>query len=46
MKKLMFFIWLFIGIARFMSGEVDMLNYGLCWGVLMLELMDDVISGR
>lgn len=37
-----FLIWLFAGIAVMISGPTT-LTYGLCWGVLMLRLLEDVI---
>ena len=44
MNKLMFVMWLIIGIAIFASGEVTLFNYGCCWIMLMLELLSGVID--
>lgn len=43
MKIAGFVIWLFAGIITMVSGP-STLTYGLCWGVLMLRLLEDVIE--
>ena len=43
MKIILFFAWLFAGILAMISGPTT-LTYGLCWGVLMLRLLEDVLE--
>lgn len=43
MKTIIFLMWLFAGIAVMVSGPTT-LTYGLCWGVLMLRLLEDVVE--
>lgn len=42
MKIILFIMWLLAGILVMISGPTT-LTYGLCWGVLMLRLLEDVI---
>lgn len=43
MKIIIFLMWLFAGIVVMVSGPTT-LTYGLCWSILMLHLLEDVLE--
>ena len=37
-------VWIVVGVLVIKSGSVDMLNYVMCWGCLILSIIQNILN--
>ncbi len=44
--KMLFILWLILGIATLITGKITRITYGCAWACLLMEYLAKVIEGK